>query len=255
MTRICVLIASLAVISGCGKDETGGDSSGKPTEKAEKPKPFTGKLTAELIQGFDKSKVKPFDKWDEKLAFIESKLGKATGTIGDEQWWAVVDGEKCIYFNAEKMKDDAMGVVVGTTSGGEVDKAAGGMFKTCAEGAGVEVKEEDLDPNAPGPPEDGSPVTAQQVLDGVKNAKSKWLGKKVTMKGFYVNDTKTSSNGKDSWAVSIAADKENLTGATVGCSVGAEEPRTKDMTQKDEVTVEGTVTDMFDGHLDDCVVK
>jgi len=27
------------------------------------------------------------------------------------------------------------------------------------------------------------------------------------------------------------------------------------MTQKTEITVEGTVTDMFDGHLDDCSVK
>ena len=251
MTRISILVCAVAVAAGgCGKDKDGGsgESAGKTSEAKPKSEPFTGTLTRERVQSVQREHADRGASWADAIAVVESMVGKPTAVEGDTHMWAVTDGEKCAYLKLEKSGDK-----VGSRESGEVDKMMKAMFAECAKAAGQASDEEAEDPNAPGPPEDGSAVTVNQVVDGVAKAKSKWMGEKVTMKGYFVSSTKATANGVESYTISIGGDADNLLETTVGCSIGDTAP--PELTQKVEITVEGTVTDMFDGHLDDCTVK
>lgn len=239
---VCLLALALLAPLACDKSN---EADAKP-----KPAPFTGKLTPDLVMA-SRDVVKPLAPWDEVLPAIEAKLGKPTKIDGKDHSWAVIEGDKCAYLTVEKNGDK-----VGTVDGpGRVDKMMKSMFDDCAAATGAPPPAEAAeDPDAPGPPADGSAVEPSELLAGVAKAKSKWLGKKVKLTGSYVNTTKATATGSDEVSISLSIRDE---GADVKDSIGCSMPKGSaevTFTQGDMITVEGTVTDTFGGGLDECTI-
>jgi len=143
-----VRVASIAVIvalslTSCSKKD---EVTAAATEPSETPtpsqtttaaEPFTGTLTEELLAEA-KEKVKPFMKWEEAEAALLPVVGKATGVVGKEHFWAFVDGDKCHALQLENSDGE-----VGAVQLGSVDKMAGSMFDKCAQGAGTDPATDD----------------------------------------------------------------------------------------------------------------
>ncbi len=210
MRKYPATLIALLSLAGCGKSDEN-DSSKKAEAIA---KPFAGTLTVEILDSA-KDLVKPFDLWKTGFAKLQAKLGKPTSVVGNEYFWAVLDGkdkDSCRYLyvskdnEAEFFKDkkdpqDMIGTVSnpGNTSGTTCSKALG-------------LKAEDLeDPNAPVPNADGT-TTIEDFRAGLAAAPSKWVGQKLTLSGVFFSVSTRSVKGSDVATVSVRDSMTKING-------------------------------------------
>lgn len=249
-TLFVAALATLA-LAGCKKKE-GEATKDKPAEPAKPvepappappPPPFTGALTIERVLGadqlFDRSKGNVA--WAEGLARAEAQLGKATKVDGAKYQWAVIEGDDCAYYEIEKAdgtKFGASGDIVGMIQKPmKVGKDGPSMNRAdCRKIAGVEAGPPE-DPNAAGPPADGSAVSVDDFR-GLLPARSKWKDQVVKVRG-HVKGVSTSSSGSDKWVLIqllAAADDPN---PTVSCAMATNAEATAKI--GDEVIATGKV--------------
>ena len=141
------------------------------------PAPFTGVLTPDRIMAA-KDPVKLGSSWSKALPILEAKLGKPQKVDGKKYKWAATEGDSCTY-------------IVVQESDGKVDAYYNPM--TVAKDGAIMNRAECLDilgktgtpedPNAPGPPSDGSTVAAADFLKNAVAGRSKWNGKRVKVSG------------------------------------------------------------------------
>lgn len=200
--------SSAGAASGSGV--ASGSASGAGTAPAAKVEPFTGKLTADRIMSA-RDQVKPFDPWDAGFAKLQALLGPPTRTEGETHSWSVVEGESCTYFSVTR-EDGAKYKVAGIIMGAvqqpmQASKGSGpvGNYHACLKAAGVQLGPPE-DPNAAGPPADGSPVPLATVRANVIPGRSKWKDKQVKVAAA-LGSVSTSTSGADRFVtVSLIAD-------------------------------------------------
>jgi hypothetical protein len=183
-----IVIAIALVLGGCGKksDSSPAASAGSAeTPVAEPPPapPFTGTLTIALVMSSG-SLVKPLQPWDDAFARLQAKLGKPTLIDGKNYTWAAMEGDDCAYFSVEQEDGKQYkvdGIVVGgvqhpaKSTKGSADNGRG----KCLEVLGKDVPPED--PSAQPAPGDDKPVSVSFVVDNGIKARSRWVGKPVTV--------------------------------------------------------------------------
>ena len=260
--RAHVILAAAILVSACGEKKE--DTKAEPARKdvaaspavkptpPPPPAPFTGTLTGDRIMAA-KDMVKPYDPWENAFARLQGQMGKPTQVDGKAFVWAVLEGDTCTYIKVEQM-DNGGAQVGGVYAPMKVQKDGPVMnWDECLAGAGQKKPEAAEDPNAPAPPTDGSAVTVTQVLDGVKKAKSKWLGQNVKVKALYLGTTTMTGDAKPTTTVSLTGAKGDLT-STIGCTLadGATVPDT--LIQYDELTLQGKVTEASGGGLQGCTL-
>ncbi len=236
-------IAALALVA-CSKEQPVVTQEAE-APKAEAPKPpFTGTLTGERIMGSSEL-VHPFEPWASAGPKLEAQMGKATLVKGTKYTWGAAQGDDCWYVYVEKQADGNVGAVMDPM---KVSKGGPLMnWDDCLTAAGVR-KDPVEDPNAKGPPTNGTPVTVLALLEGATKARSKWDKAPITVTGLYMNVTNMTSNGVASSNVTITAAKSDLKN-TIGCSLSDPTTSPTKMTQYTPITVSGTVrvSDMITG--------
>ena len=260
MKRI-VLVTLFAALAACNKSESASSTTVASASAAPAPPPpFTGTLTGERIMGA-KGLVHPFMKWSEAGPKLEGQLGKPTHVKDRTQEWAVKEGDQCYWIKVERQADDTVGMVQDPAS---ATKNTAFGWDDCLTAANVPREGVADDPNAPGPPTDGKPITVAALRDGATKARSKWQNAKLTVNGFYMS-TSTSSSGDRKYAtVSLTAAKHDLNN-TISCNLAdpATAPTklmqyasiavTGDVSIEDTVTLGGTRG--VSVSLDKCAVK
>ncbi len=228
------------------------DSDAKPAAKPSaakrqpaKQQPFTGTLTGARLREHGKL-VSVFDPWPEALEKLEASFGKPTAIVGNTYHWAAIDGDKCSSLSVDQ-DGDAVGMIAGPS---EVDEVMKSMYGKCLAAAGKAPDPAAVDSDAPAPPADGVAIDVATLRAGVEGAKARWVGRKVTLTGRYSSTSSSKANGKTTRSLSITGQDG---GKSVGCDIG--EADAPVLTQGDEVQVEGKVTAMFGGWLEDCVVS
>ena len=103
----------------------------KPITKPAKPaaKPAASKVPKTLTKAdlvAAKELVKPFQPWTDSLKKVTDKVGPPAKTDGDRNFWWVKDGDTCVEFEMDKMKDQ-----VGTNGIAEYGKAMKDGFAKC----------------------------------------------------------------------------------------------------------------------------
>jgi len=227
----------LFMLLGCKTDtQTSTTASASASAaKAAPPPPFTGALTGDRVMGA-KGLVRPFDKWDDAQAKLEGQMGKETLAKGDKHMWGVSQGDDCWYTMVEKQKDGTVGMVqdpMKVSKGGAIMN-----WDECLTAAGVR-KEAAEDPNAPGPPVDGKPITLARLIDGATKARSKWTGAKLNVGALYGSTSTSTSGDKKYVTLSLVATKGEFKNS-VSCSLAdpSSEPK---LVQYDPVKATGTV--------------
>lgn len=250
----CAGLAGLA--GGCKKKEDsggaaagsgtassgGGGGGGGTTAKAEPP--FTGKLTADRVMRA-RDVVKPFDPWDAGFAKLQALLGPPTKIDGTKHVWSVVEGDSCAYFSATRDNgaDYKMdGIIVGTVQQPmQTSKGSGpiGNHQECLKAAGVQPGPPE-DPNAAGPPADGSPVPIATVRANVIPARSKWKDQAVKVAAT-LGSVSTSTSGADKFVTVNLTEGPGDKEEPLSCSFDKNAPA-PDLKQGSAVIAEGTVT-------------
>jgi hypothetical protein len=246
---VALSCAGLAGLAGACKKEGAaaagsGTASGSGSDPAAKVEPFTGKLTGDRVMRA-RGQVKPFDPWDAGFAKLQALLGPPTRIEGPAHTWAVVEDESCAYFSVTRDNgaDYKMeGVIVGTVqSPMQTSKSSGpiGNHQACLKAAGVQPGPPE-DPNAAGPPADGSPVPLATVRASVIPGRSKWKDRPVKVAAT-LGSISTATSGSDNYVtVSLTAgpdDKEE----PLSCSLEKNAPA-PDLKQGSAVIAEGTMT-------------
>ncbi len=182
-----IVLAIALVLGGCGKKS---DSSAAASASAEAPvaeappgPPFTGTLTLALVMSSG-SLVRPLQPWSDAFARLQAKLGKPTHVDGKRYTWAAMEGDDCAYLLVEQEDGKQYkvdGLVVGgvskpakSTKGG----ADNGRDK-CLEAMGTDLPPED--PEAQPAPSDDKPIAVSFVVANGIKARSRWVGKPVTV--------------------------------------------------------------------------
>ena len=247
----CAGLAGLAGLAGAckQKEETAaaagsGAAPAAGSEAAARVEPFTGKLTADRVMRA-RGLVKPFDPWEAAFAQLQALLGPPTRIEGATHTWSVVEGESCAYFavNRDAGADYNMqGTIVGTVQNPmQTSKGSGpvGNHQACLKAAGVQLGPPE-DPNAAGPPADGSPVPLATVRTSVIPGRSKWKDRPVKVAAT-LGGVSTSTSGSDQYVtVSLTAgssDKEE----PLSCSLEKNAPA-PDLKLGSAVIAEGTMT-------------
>ena len=232
-----LLLAALALVA-CNKSESASSTTVASASAAPAPPPpFTGALTGDRVMGA-KGLVHPFMKWSEAGPKLEGQLGKPTHVKDKTQMWAVKQGDDCWYFEAEKQADDTVGMVqepMKVSKGGPVFN-----WDDCLTAANVPREGVAEDPNAPGPPTDGKPITVLALRDGASKGRSKWQKAKVSVKGFYMSTSHSSSGDKQYASVTLTAAKHDLDN-TVSCDLADPSKAPDKLMQYASITVTGDV--------------
>lgn len=107
-TSLCLFFA--VACAACGSDKS---ASGSASANAAPPPPYTGPLDAERILSV-KDAVKPFDKWDDAMAKLKSKVGEPTFVKDKKYQWAFSDAKdgSCAYFYVDQQADGTVGTVM-----------------------------------------------------------------------------------------------------------------------------------------------
>lgn len=269
------LLASVLVLSivACKKKEGDQAKPAEPSKPAEPakpaapPPPFTGTLTGERILGA-KDLVKPMTPWAEGLATLKGQLGEPTRVKDGKHEWAVVEGDDCTYMFVEKedgAKFQMSGEIVGMVMSPMKVAKDGPMMnrKDCLAITGVTAGPPE-DPNAAGPPADGTAVTVDAFRTDAIAGRSKWKGQKVAVSGIFAGST-TSTSGADSWTTISVKAKADDAGKPLSCSLPKNTPAPT-VDANAAVTATGTVkinewTSMGDGAttleaaLDECTLE
>ncbi|HEY1954779.1 MAG TPA: hypothetical protein VGH28_04190 [Polyangiaceae bacterium] len=260
MKRIALAVAAVAALSGCSKPESSSASVASASAAPAPPPPFTGKLTSERVMGA-KGLVHPFMPWSEAGPKLEGQLGKPTHIKESTQMWAVNEGDDCWYVEVEKRADGTVGMV---QQPAKISKGEAAFnWDDCLTAANVPREGEIDDPNAPGPPTDGKPITVAALLDGASKARAKWTNAKVTVKGVYSGTSRSSSGDSTSTTISMMNAKDSGRGTScrledpnaVPEKLGLATPLTATgvVTVDNMVTLGGTRS--VSVSLDHCVVK
>ena len=241
MKRIALMAAALAACAACNKTDASASASSSGTTAAssaapeKSAPPFTGKLTGERVMGA-KGLVRPFMPWAEAHAKLEAQLGKATLVADKKNAWAVVEGDACTYLVVERQANDQVGMVQDPS---KVTKATAFGWDDCLTAAGVS-RDADEDPNAPGPPTDGKPVTVLALRDGASKARAKWAKAKVTVKGLYLSTSTAKSGGVTYATVTLTAAKSDSKN-TISCSLADPSTAPEKLMQYAPITASGDV--------------
>lgn len=218
MNRLVLALALVATSAACHKEDPTATATSASASAQPAPTPFTGALTGDRVMAA-KDIVHPFEKWTDAEPKLQAQLGKATYVKDGMHMWAVAQGDDCWYVEAEKQKDGTVGIVsepMNVSKGGAIMN-----WDECLTAAGVRKDPVD-DPNAPGPPTDGKPLTVTELKDGATKARSKWKGATVTVKGLFVNTTKATASGGGApvttATVSLTMTKGDVD-HTVGCTL------------------------------------
>ncbi len=235
MKRIVLVAAALAVFS-CNKNDVASSSTAASSAAPEKPAPpFTGKLTSERILAA-KGLVRPLMPWGEAQAKLEAQLGKPTLVKDKMNLWGVAEGDDCTYVKVERQANDEVGMVQDPA---KVTKAFMFNWDECLRAAGVRSEAAE-DPNAPGPPTDGKPIDVLALRAGATKARSKWSKAPVTIRGLYLNASKSTSDGKTYATVVLTAAKGDVDD-TVGCDLADPSTAPEKMLQYTPITARGEV--------------
>jgi hypothetical protein len=206
LAPLAILLAALVAVGGCKKKSSDAPGSGAAsgagtgTGTGSIPEPFTGKLTINRLMGA-RDLVQPFDPWDEGFAKLQALVGAPTKIEGSRHTWAVVEGDACAYFyvtkdNGADYKMD--GIIVGTVQApARTEKADAMNHANCLKAAGVDLGPPE-DPNAAGPPTDGSAVPLADIRKNVIPARSKWKDQKVSVAAV-LGGTTTATSGTDKY--------------------------------------------------------
>lgn len=247
MKRTAILASVLVLsLAACKKKE--GDKPAEPTKPAEPakpappPEPFTGKLTIERLLGA-KGLVDPLAPFAEGMAKLKGQLGEPTRAKDGKYEWAVMEGDDCAYTYVTKedgAKYKQTGEVIGmamTPMKVGKDGPVGNLAE-CKEILGLTGGPPE-DPNAAGPPTDGTAVGVEAFRTGVIPARSKWKGQKVVVTGLFGGMT-TSSSGSDTWiTVNLKATPDDA-GKPVTCSLPKNSPAPT-FAANDKLDASGTV--------------
>jgi len=237
MKRIAVALALVAV-AACNKAASSSAAVTTSASAAPPPAPFTGTLTGERIMGA-KGIAHPFQKWTDAEPKLEAQMGKATYVKdGKMHMWAVAQGDDCWYVEVEKQDDGTVGIVsdpMKISKGGAIMN-----WDDCLTAAGVRKDPVD-DPNAPGPPTDGKPITVTELQTNAVKARSKWDKATVTVKGYLGGVTRATGTGAEPTATITlsAAKKDNK--STVGCTLADAKTAPEHVLQDTPMKVTGTV--------------
>ncbi|MFO0551488.1 MAG: hypothetical protein U0271_24075 [Polyangiaceae bacterium] len=242
------LLLGLVVLTACDKKSSGDKSASANAASESAAPPFTGTLTTERLLSA-KGAVKVFDDWSTALTKLEALVGKPTTVKGNTHVWVVVDGDDCTYMTAEKddrskYQKGASGDMLGTYQDPmKVNKNGPSMnYDECMELAGKGSAPED--PNAKGPPADGSPVSLQDFLDNAVKGRSKWDKKRVKLSAALqsVSESTWSSGSSSGTNVSlqlvVSADN---TKSAVSCMLRTDQTKPASPKAYARVVVEGTV--------------
>jgi hypothetical protein len=230
-TLLALSCAGLAAL-GCSKkkeDDAAGaaPATGSGSSPAGRLEPFTGKLTADRVLRA-RDQVKPFDPWDAGFAKLQALLGAPTRVDGTRHVWAVVEGDACAYFHVSRDNGadyNMDGIIIGTVQQPmQTTKGAGpvGNHHECLKLAGVQLGPPE-DPDAPGPPADGSPVPLADVRTHVVPGRSKWKDQPVKVAAT-LGGVSTSTSGGDRFVtVSLVAGPGDR-GEALSCSLEKNAP-------------------------------
>ena len=226
----------LFMLLACNKTDTQTTTSASASAPAATPPaPFTGALTGDRVMGA-KDLAHPFDPWESAQAKLQAQMGHETYTKDDKVYWAVSQGDDCWYMMAQKQKDGTVGMVqspMKVSKGGAIIN-----WDDCLVAAGVR-KEVAEDPNAPGPPTDGKPISLASLIDGATKGRSKWSGTKLSATAVY-SGTSTSTSGdktyKSLMLVPAKGDSKSVT-----CSLADANAPLPTFKGSDPITVSGTV--------------
>ncbi|MBZ0231668.1 MAG: hypothetical protein K8M05_04910 [Deltaproteobacteria bacterium] len=237
-----VLLACAAAGAGCKKksNESGGTGTGTGTGTAKPAEPFTGALTIDRVLGA-RDLVKPFDPWDEGFARLQALVGAPTKVEGARHTWAIVEGDGCAWFyvTRDNGADYKMeGIIVGTVQAPTKTAKGDGGHNDCLKAAGVNLGPPE-DPNAAGPPADGSAAPLADVRANVIPGRSKWKDQKVSVAAV-LGGVSTTTSGTDKFVtVNLTAgpdDKEE----PLACALEKNAPA-PDIKQGTNVVATGTM--------------
>jgi|GEM_PF-2301551 len=223
MKRTAILVSVLLVsLAACKKKE--GDQPAepsKPVEPAKPAEPFAGKLTIERVMAAN-NLVDPLTSWTAGLAKLKGQLGEPTRVKDGKYEWAIVEGDDCAYVYVTKedgAKYQQTGEVVGQVmSPMKVGKTDLPMNRSqCLEITGVTAGPPE-DPNAAGPPTDGTPVTVEAFRPAAIAGRSKWKAQRVAVAGLFVGST-TATSGADTFTTLTIKNAPDDAGKVVGCSL------------------------------------
>jgi hypothetical protein len=254
LTTVLLLSASI----GCSKKDKQSDKASPPPSptiadsEASPPAVSTVALTMALVNAAT-GVAKSGTDWNEALAAAETRLGKVTTVHGAEHRWAARDGDQCAYLSLEMLSADTgakVGVVQGPVA---VQKGEDeGEWNRCLDSVGAQGQIAE-DQKAPEPPAEGGVTTVSDLLAGVEGKPGKWVGKEVSIKGFYVSASTAFADTVKTTTLSISATKGERKGS-IGCAFASGEVVPK-FEPWDEVTVTGRVHASFGGGLEACKLQ
>ncbi len=264
MRNTSILVAIIAALSGaaCSKSDKASDPAPSATKTADSQAVlpvFTGTLDAETITAAN-GLVQPFDAWSTGFAKLKSKMGEPTLVEENRYYWGAMKGDSCTYVyvsqdnEAEFFKDkpDPQDMVGTVAKAETVDKSSMSAFETCAKAAGV--KAEDLeDPNAPAPSEDGV-ATLDDFRAGIAGAKSKWVGKTITVEAKLLSVSTSTSTGSDESTTTVSLVNEVGSPDSIYCDV-LDASQVEGLSQGATLKVSGIASASFGGTLQDCALS
>lgn len=192
-------------------------------------------LTVERL-GKASSGVKAGDDWNKTRTALISELGPPTHEGYDRLVWGIPTAGDCTYW----MIKESSGTVSEVTAAATYPRAKTAGFEDCY--LYLDRTPPDKDPTLPGPIA-GNVYSVRQILDGIDGTRSKWVGKKVRVRGRVLGVVRSGPSKEWTLASMTVADEKDAS-VTIGVQVTSEVRSAPRDGQKVVVTCEGTVASM-----------
>lgn len=264
LTSLITLLAGLGC--ACSKKAENKEEAPAPTpvasdeaQAAQPAKPTSDKLTAEAIMAAE-NVAEPLGQWATGLAAMQEHLGEPTAVHENVYSWATQAGDSCTYVYVTRdneadnfpKKPDPKDTVGAISKPLTVKADLPGNWAECLKAAGLNEPTNAVDPAAPLPPKAGA-TSVQAMRAGIAGAKSRWVGKSLTVEGVFQSVSTSTATGSDVQTVTMSIGNTADGGETIACTLisGATAPEIAPGTA---IKVAGQITASFGGGLDDCAM-
>lgn len=241
------LVASL-LLGACSQDGPGSPSSSAsgPSAAASAPAAASAsasasaeapeELTAELLIEAS-SLAKKGDALTSASAALYNALGKPTHTTHSRMVWGVTTKDSCTVLRVEHEGSSIADVFPAATHA----RSSTAEFEDCW--LYLDRTPPDRDPNAAGPV-DGKVYGVAEFLEGIDAAKSKWVGKKVRVRGRVLGVVRSGPSTEDIKLASMNVADEKDDTKRMGVQVTQDVAAAPKDGQKVVVVAEGVVAKM-----------
>jgi hypothetical protein len=220
-------------------------SASAPAASAATP-PLPGPLTLDGLMAA-KDTVKVGDDWKTAIAALVAKLGPETTKGPDRLVWGIPAADQCSYLMIRESSDKVSELSPATTH----SRAKSLEFEDCY--LFLDRTPPDKDPAAPGPEADRI-YAVGELLDGIDAARSKWLGKKVRVRGLVMSSVRSGATPAATMASLSVADEKDAS-KRVGVQIRHDVKAAPQDGKQIVVTAEGVIASMGRSLDDARIVK